>query len=430
MPESTVWLEDKKPDVIIADECHLLRHNESVRTSRVSRYFENHDETRFLSWSGSITDSSIKDYAHLAAWGLKYGSPLPLDAQVIDEWSLALDPVAVPAPAGALLKLCNPGENVRHGFSRRLTQTPGVVSTKEPAVSAALSITERKAPTIPTVVSDALKDLRGTWCRPDGEELVDALSVARCAWELACGFYYRWRFPRGEKVALILRWLEARKAWRKELRAKVQDRRDHMDSPALCTNAAKRAWGDMVNPEGLPEWKALHWPAWRAIKDQVIPETEAIRLHPYLAEDAAAWAHENRGVVWYEHRAFGAWVSEIGDLPMHGGGSKAGDLIALEQGDRSIVASIKAHGTGRDGLQKLFDKQLIANPPSSSHAWEQVVGRLHRIGQKSSLVTAEFYRHTPELKDHVDTALERALYVEGTLGSSQKLLLGIDLKHR
>lgn len=56
--------------------------------------------------------------------------------------------------------------------------------------------------------------------------------------------------------------------------------------------------------------------------------------------------------------------------------------------------------------------------------WEQMLGRLHRVGQDSDVVRAEFYRHTPELRDHVDQALRRALYVQGTLGSVQKLRVG------
>ena len=109
---------------------------------------------------------------------------MPLDPEVAEEWSRALDPGDDPAPAGALLKLCEPGEHVREGFHRRLVETPGVVSTTEPAVDAELEITERRAPPIPASVTNALDDVRATWVRPDGEELVDALSLGRCLREL------------------------------------------------------------------------------------------------------------------------------------------------------------------------------------------------------------------------------------------------------
>ena len=423
-PEATSFLEQLRPDLVIADEVHKLRHADTATTSRVLRYFAAHPETRFAGWSGSLTDSSVKDYTHLAALALREGSPVPLDPEVAEEWSRALDPGDDPAPAGRLLDLCEPGEHVREGFHRRLVETPGVVSTTEPAVDAELEITERAAPPIPASVANALDDVRATWVRPDGEELVDALSLGRCLRELACGFYYRWTFPRGESVSTILEWLSARKEWRQEMRLKLRERREHLDSPLLCARAAMRGWGDVEGDPELPRWRAATWPRWRAAKHTVQYETEPVRLDEYLARDAAAWGHEHRGIVWFEHRAFGEWVAEISGLPLHGGGQDAGVRIGAERGDRSIIASIKSHGTGRDGLQRLFCEQLFANPSSSGTTWEQALGRLHRIGQRAPVVRAEFYRHTEELARHVDQALARALYVQGTLGAVQKLRAG------
>lgn len=438
MSSATTFLEDVLPDAIIADEVHKLRHADTATTSRVLRYFAAHPSTRFCGWSGSITDSSIKDYAHLAALALRETSPLPLDPIVVEDWARAVDPSDYPAPMGALEALCEPGESLHAGFHRRLVETQGVISTTEPAVDCELDIEERPAPEIPYNVAEALKVLRGEWLRPDGEEFVEAIEVARCSWQLACGFYYRWIFPPidgvAQKVEDIDEWFAARKSWRKQLRQRLREREAHLDSPELCENAAIRAWQPGIEmreddvqwrKDGLPLWRAPTYPRWRKIKDKVRHETETIRLHPYLAEDAAAWAHRNLGIVWYDTRAFGQWVAEISGLPLHGGGPNAGPLIKAEKGDRSIIASIKSHGTGRDGLQFLFRTQLVANPPSSATDWEQLLGRLHRVGQKAPRVEAWFYRHTPELRAHVDQALRRALYVQGTLGSAQKLRSGI-----
>lgn len=440
-PEATTFLELMRPDAIIADEVHKLRHADTATTARVLRYFTAHPETRFCGWSGSITDSSIKDYAHLSALALRDSSPLPMDPQVIEDWARAIDPSDYPAPMGALEMLCEPGESMHSGFHRRLVETPGVIATTEPAVDCELFVGELDAPEVPAEVEEALDVLRADWMRPDGEEMVEPLELARCAWQLACGFYYRWIFPRGERVSEIETWKLARKAWRKELRALLRTRREHLDSPHLCKLAAIRAW-EMPEHEcprrdggqapvwyrkadGLPLWRSETWPAWREIKDTVQHETEAVRMHPFLAEHAADWGLRERGVIWYQHGAFGSWVAELSGLPLHGGGPQAGPRIAAEKGDRSIVASIKSHGTGRDGLQRLFCTQLVANPPSSATDWEQLLGRLHRIGQLAPRVDAWFYRHTPELAAHVDQALKRAIYVQGTLGSAQKLRVGI-----
>lgn len=430
--DSTVALELLQPDTVIADECDQLRNREAARTKRLLRLFESKPETRFCGWTGSMTDNSITDYAHLSALALRGGSPLPLEPDVVDDWARALDASDWPAPAGALMALCAPGEHVRQGFHRRLVETEGVVSTSAPSLDGVeIEIAERPAPSVPKMVQEALDALRATWMRPDGEELVEAMAVARSACELACGFYYRWIFPRGESVALILEWLEARKQWNKELRTKLRRSEAHLDSPELCAKAAARAWGQVENADpSLPLWKAETWVRWSKVKGQVRPETEAVRLDPYLAEDAVEWARQHRGIVWYQNRAFGEWVAEIGGLPLHTGGKDAGLKINAERGDRSIVASIDSHGRGRDLLQYKFADQLVAQPPVSGSRWEQLLGRLHRPGQKAEIVRAWFYRHTPELEDHVDEALARALYVDQTLGSAQKLRVGFGLGNR
>lgn len=453
-PDSTAKLEELAPDTIISDECHKLRHVDTATTARVMRYFNAHQKTRFCGWSGSLTDSSLRDYAHLAYLALRNNSPLPTEPDVVEDWCRALDPRVAGedpsnpwstcAPAGALVDLCQPGEHYTIAFHRRLVETQGVVATTSSAVSSALSIEERHIhySRVPMNVSNALDDLRETWVRPDGEQLVDALSVARCARELACGFYYQWWYPRGESIKLILEWLEIRKLFRAELRWALARRVEHMDSPYLCEQAAMRATGELPIPpcphdvdrkewkRRHPIWESIHWPDWRAIRNQVQPETRPVRLSNYLAVDAAEWGQQNRGIIWYDSAEFGRMVEEESQLERYGGGPDAATKIAKVQGGRSIICSIKSHGTGRDGLQRHFWEQLVAQPPPSATGWEQMLGRLHRIGQKNPVVRTLFYRHTDELAHHVDQALARALYVQTTIGASQKLRAGFNIPDR
>jgi hypothetical protein len=482
-PESTVKLQEIAPDLIICDEAHKLRHADTATTARVLRYFDLVEKmrekgatvfggeqfgitgVRCAAWSGSLTDSSLKDYAHLAYMTLRDGSPLPRDPDNVEDWSRALDPKVAKdkdgnnsdannpwssaAPPGELFQLDDGrGGHISEVYHRRLVETPGVVATQTPAVAAELRIEEQR-PTraIPDSVAAALDHLRGFWQRPDGEELIDALTVARCARELACGFYYRWKFPPingvPQDIGLILEWLDIRKDFRKEMRWKLGKRVEHIDSPHLCELAAKRFHGDLKippRPEDVsatewdyrhPQWDSVHWPAWRDIKGRVQPETEEVWLDDYLALDASEWAQTNTGIVWYESNAFGERVAKLSGLTKHGGGPDAGkDLMRYLKetgGRKSIICSIKSHGTGRDGLQRYFYDQLIGQPPSSATTWEQLLGRLHRIGQPEPCVYARFYRHTPELADHVDKALARALYVQTTLGSAQKLRSGFQI---
>lgn len=428
-PEHTGLLSKLAPDVLIFDEADKVSDLSSSTSMRVLRYFSEAPNTRAAFWSGSLSDKTLFEIGPMSAMSLRYGSPLPLDPDEIKRWGSVIDPVPVPAPMGELVRFCQPGESARQGFARRLAETPGVVLTSEAAVDCELVVSEREAPTIPDVVARALRDVRSLWQRPDGEEFVEITEVQACARQLAGGFYYRWIYPRGEPVELIERWFEARRKWFKAMRWFLKDSPAvHLDSPDLLEKAAMRAWGDAPEKKGLPTWKCEAWPAWRDIRDQVKPKSQTVRLHPFLAEDAAGWARDNLGVVWYADTAFGEWVAEISKLPQHVGGPKAAAIIAREKGDRSIICSTKAHGRGRDGLQLLFDDQLIASPPASAKLWEQLLGRLVRTGQNATSVSGKVYLHTPEYREAVRKALRRAEYAEETLRNKQKLLSGFSLE--
>jgi hypothetical protein len=420
--EATDLLDRLGPDLVVADEAHCVRNRTAARTSRVMRYFAGRPGVRLCCWSGTLTARSLRDFAHLSAHALGDGSPLPVDPDEVDRWAAAVDPSDWPAPAGALRALGRSGEGVRDAVRRRVVETEGVVaSSSASGAEAAIVLRERRPPPMPDSVREMVAGLRATWTRPDGEELVDALSAARCAREMACGFYYRWRFPGNPDRRDVDAWFAARKAWHRELREKLRAAAPHLDSPLLCARAAIRAYArDYVGD--LPTWRAEAWPRWRDLRDSVDHVTEAVWVDRWLALDAAAWASGTRGIAWYEHDAFGRAVAEAADLPLHGGGAGAEERIRAEDGSRSVVASVRCHGSGRDGLQRLFSEQLVANPPGAGDAWEQLLGRLHRSGQEADEVVTHVYRHTPEMRDAVDRALREAKYVEGITGARQKLL--------
>lgn len=444
--EATVWLEERlKPQAIIADECHKLRDIVNTATgSRVDRYMRAHPECRFAGWSGSIMSKRLTDFDHLAMWALRGASPMPLKKETTEEWGSAIEVSDNPAEPGPLMKLCKPGEHLMSGFRRRLVETLGVVCTSAPAVDCELSLEEHPAPAIPEKVRHALKMVRGELPgqsgpqRPDGEELADALAIARTAREVACGFYNIWIFPQCEfprDTELVETWRLRRAMWFREVRQKLKGREEHLDSVLLVERAARRHHGDMPKVRGLPTWNSEHWCAWRDIENKVVHKTKPILLDDYLIKNVAEWGLKNRGVIWYEHSAFGRWVSEYSGLPRFGAGKDAktallGDPsrgIVGEDGSRSVICSLKAFGTGTNGMQFRWDTAFFPNPMSASDGWEQSLGRLHRMGQKSPIVRNYFLRHTPELRSMVDAALTAAMSVEGALGSQQKLRLGFKL---
>jgi superfamily II DNA or RNA helicase len=101
-------------------------------------------------------------------------------------------------------------------------------------------------------------------------------------------------------------------------------------------------------------------------------------------------------------------VAQLAKLPCHGGGPDSEAVIRAETGKRSIIASLKSHGKGLDGLQLKFFKQLFPEIPSSNRVMEQVLGRLVRRGQKSDEVLSWYYDHVLEFRESMRRVKARA----------------------
>ena len=400
-------LDQLQPDLIICDEAHALRHPSAARTRRFLNYFRSRRDTRLCVLSGTMTSKSIKDYAHLAWLSLRENAPIPTKWSVLEEWAAALDSVPVPAPPGALVQLCEPGERVREGFRRRIIETPGVIATTDGSIGTSLVISERHLKVTP-VIRDALKRMRETWTTPDeGEAFDEILTLHRYARQMAAGFYYRWVWPKGEPAQVRANWLEARKAWNREVANFLTYRaKPGCDSPMLYAKACA---------EG--KLSSMNYDRWAVVRETAKPEVEAVWLDDYLVDDAVAWGRENVGIVWYEHAALGVRIAEKGGFPLFGPGAEG---ILKEKGARTIVASIRAHGTGKN-LQ-CFSRNLVTTTPTSGTVWEQLLGRTHRPGQEADEVTVEVYRHTLEMRSAVNKALRDADYQQTTTGNRQKLL--------
>lgn len=436
-------LSELRPDLIVADEAHNVRNGASSRGKRFNRYFTEHPDVRLTAWSGTLTKKSLRDYASLAKNSLKQGSPVPLNYQAVEEWAGALDPIQIgymPTPPGALMKLCAPGENAMEGFSRRLLETPGVVSSpSEGFTEVKLTFLSRPL-TAPKTVLDAYQNLQRTWQRPDGEELQSGLDVARCAREIGSGLYNHWIWPRKEPVDVRTKWLEVRKRWHSEVRERLKHSKEFLDSPLLAEKAAIR-WhmgythierdgdGNEIRRTEYPAhtkhgpkvvWPSTEWPEWHKVCDTAKPETEAVWIDDFMVKDAAAWGREHVGIIWYEHPDFGVAVAKLGGFVFYGPGDEANEAIRHERGDRTIVASILSHGEGKN-LQPFF-KNLVCQPPSDGARWEQLLGRTHRRGQLAPEVLVYVYRHTAPMIEALEKAQALGGHITNTFKGKQRLL--------
>lgn len=398
--KNTDLLSRLKPDLVIADEAHSLKNPKAARTKRFLRYFKEHPGARFCGLSGTMTQKSLRDFAHLSELALKKNSPVPARFHELMEWANALDddPQERYAP-GALLEFCSPGESPRSGFRRRLVDTAGVVATEESSIGTSL-IFRYKNIAVPGSVQKHIDAFKKTWAL-EGKEVESATEYATTLKQLSLGFYYIWDWPNGE---VNRDWLYARNEWARFCRDALSRSIEGYDSPLLLARACARR-----DPKFAHGFDA--WDRWAEAKQTPPPPTKAVWVDPYVADVVKQWTRSNQGIVWYQFRA----LEEILPLPCYGQGRDAS--FAPED---TIACSMQAQGTGKN-LQR-YNANLFTSWPGSAKTLEQVVGRTHRPGQKNDEVTVDWVCFGPHSFASYDSCYRNALYVQETNGQKQKLL--------
>lgn len=451
-PGSTSLFEDLGPDLVVADEAHNLKNAKSARGARFLRYFKLWPATRFCALSGTMTSKSLYDYWHLAKLALKDGSPLPVKWPEVGVWDCVFGSipdeqrfaaaasgarVATPGPdsekvskrmvrwamrngqGGDINKV--PVPEPREAFSRRLTTAPGVVATTSGECDASLEIELLDRLPIPGIVAETLQTLEDTW-EIGGNEIADAMTLARVRRQVASGFWYRWVWPGG---VVDKEWLEARSEWQRAVRRLLGSAKatTGLDSPALVAAAAERK-----DTKVSDLWE--RWEEWKAVKHRPEPPVEAVWLSEYLVDAAIERAeHRSRSgpvIIWYESRALEA-VFRARGLPVFGAGGDSDKLVELaskfDAGKKPppiICCSIAAQGTGKN-LQAWY-QSVVSQPSSSGVTWEQLLGRLHRQGQQADSVQWDVFAHVPAFMDAFESAKVSAMYQQSTMRQPQRLL--------
>lgn len=444
---------------------------------------------RLLDGSGTFENKSVQDTQMLCTYSLGTGSPLPNDPDEAVALSAIIDPSYRPDRESKLavrlhqvfgdgsfnpnddsfadLLVSSPESPVRRGFCKWRMETLGIVTSSSAAIGASIYFGMRKAPKIPKEIAEALALVRAG-SRPDGDEFDDQMHQVSCAREVAVGFYQRWIFPKHPCAAppicsprcaqclLIDDWFAKRRLYKKAERSKLRGGELRLDSPELVRAAAERAerepkggplslvtycvdcwrgtaarpsqevaWPCLV-PGHRPAWRCLFWAPWRDIENQVEHQEQVKWLSDYLAADAAKWAKDNTGVVWFRSTPFGRRVAELSGLPYFNGGPGCEERLNNEKGDRSIICSIKALGAGTDGLQQKFPNALVAEMPASNggnEGAEQILARLHRQGQPADVVRYEGYFHVSELMDALRQVMVEAEWNKEMTNNPQRILL-------
>lgn len=409
-----------QPDLIICDEAHFLRHLTSTRTKRFMRYARQFPLTKYAFISGTMTKRGLKDYAHLMELALGNGAPIPLQLNDLLSWANVLDADGVATdsdwgPFNRCLLPRNPTRNVRvarEAFAERFRATPGVVASDESNLGVGLYFHEM--PVVePEVVKTARLELQRTWCRPDGEELVDAFAVFRVEQQLSSGFYYVWDWPNG---VVDTEWMEKRAAWNKSVRRILKCNDHRWDSPLRVALALSQ--GTLTDADALAAYEA-----WKGVRHRPQPPTKAVWIDDFMVRRAGQWVLDQLAAnpkvpvtVWYEHVALGEALGLLG-LPVYGVGRDP-----QTSQDEALACSITVNGTGKN-LQR-SPTMLVLNWPRSGSTVEQLVGRSHRPGQLADDVNVYYVAHTPQARISLHDSLNDETYVEQSMSTRRKVELG------
>lgn len=435
-------LRERRPDLVIVDEAQGFRNRKSARGIRFERFAAESPDCLFAFLSGSFSTDSIEDYAHLLRLALRHsahGAPVPTTDAALATWADAvdagLDDERRMAP-GALWKWTGQTKGpslfdsdtrlalTQGAFGRRLAETPGVVCSSAAPLAIPIHVREVR-PAVPVIVVDAFRRLRSEWETPQDDQIADAMHLWRIVRQLACGFYYRWKWPGG---VVDRDWVDRRKDWHRFVRRTITTNAVELDSLRAVESACK-AWEHylLLRDAGARNESAQYrasthlidsqeYRDWLAVRDRFDPEEhkETVWLSTYLVDFANDWLESNVGICWVDHSAFGHELRKRG---IRYYGAADNDIIYETV---SCAASIHAHREGKN-LQA-FARNLIVTPPTNGTRWEQLIGRTHRPGQSASDVTVDVCLHVREYWQALDRSRLHAAYNHAQ-GRHQRLCL-------
>lgn len=433
---------------VVVHNCHRLKNLSAAVTRRVHRYMAANPNTIFAGLSGSIMKRSIMDFWHLAYWALRHKMPLPRDQDEVETWASVLDEIQDvgggfnPRQGGGFNNRKKPGalnlfvedleasdieepisemfnfvidddkrEKVRRSFQKRFRNSPGIVCSGAEKLDCSLTI-EMLDWDIGARSKEAIHTLKTTGYTPSGDLVSEASVVWMMTLELSCGFYYRWDPP------APMDWLTARRNWNAAVRSILEKHIPGMDSPLQVERALTLGkYEDKVASEAYQEWVK--------IQDTFTPNQTAEWLDDSVALRCAEWMKKTKGIVWVQFNAFGEYLSRlsgVGFCSEQGCDPNGKPMEDFAGGP--VIASIMANSTGRN-LQE-WNQSLVVTPPSNGLAWEQLLGRTHRQGQKADNVYYAWVNLCGENEDAFRQALSDARTISTTVGPKEQRILYAD----
>ena len=403
------WLRDA--DVVVCDEAHKLRNHTSARTSRFLDAATQVD-VPWVMMSGTLLSAGSTTAHHLAAVALRDQSPLPrIGSREVDVWAGFLDGGEnlhwhERGVFGPLLEKWGPKRGgwvtkIQSAFQARLHEAPGVVMSSTTELGCSLTIQRLTNIPTPVVLADAAALADEEY--PDGIPVEDDTTPRVLRKSLSLGFWRQYQWEDGEPD---YPWLDAQRAWNRGVRGELEYRRaSGYDSALLVRRAVESDPRHPLHPV-LAAWQKE-----QARRPQAPPQEPVWLDDAPLRAALEGW----KGSIWYSSPAVADWLEAEGYEVWRPG-------TAPTAPKETAAFSIRSHGTGIDGLQYIYSRMLVLEDAEGAVAWEQLLGRLHRQGQKADVVVCCVVAHTEALTKALENAKKKAAVEQKVTGAAQKLL--------
>jgi hypothetical protein len=315
-----------------------------------------------------------------------------------------------PTPKPKLLRPTVSG--IREAFQMRMNSAPGVVSSPDSVVKASVSIenhefTWDEGPEWDTLAG-LMAQCKDAFLTPNGDEIEHAIHVFKWMIELCAGFYNELVWPEpealakrkkiseGEALAALSSAKHAHKLhqfFAKEQRLFFDYSPPYLATPmqvglAISQGKTKEMPGKMLAAHSL--WQNAVADAEARHGFLVERDKHQVRVCDFRMQAAVRWAQNmfakhGSALLWVYHREVAVWLAELcraAGLPtvLCQAGANAEIKAQFDpdtgRADSVVIASIRAHGTGKN-LQKAPAQLFVQWPRDAKHA-EQTLGRVHR----------------------------------------------------
>lgn len=379
------------PTVIVCDEADKLRRVDVSKGAsglalQINDYLVSHPDTKLIALTATPDKSGVEDYAHVLQWCLRDGSPLPTDADDLKDWSSVIDKGEIRCARKVCHQLgieaTDDIEVIRAAYHLRLTQTPGVVVSRE-GFDGPLHFEVHTLYSPQTMVPHFHR-LRKLNQRPDGWDLgpdgpteeeerrpdrVTEGGVWSVGRQLALGFCYVADPVPPEE------WMDVRRTYFRSVRACLKVRLFYTEHQFRQAGAKGE----------LPKRHQRAYQDWETKKPTFTPGSKALWLSDHALEWCTDWG-QDPGIIFVDHRAFGIELERRTGWKFYstGGKDRHGKRVdALykkgQHARETVICSRAACGTGKN-LQA-WDRVCFTGMPANNRDFEQNTGRAHRSGQ-------------------------------------------------